>query len=275
MQPLCTCSNTEDFPERASHARKLSLQIPEPQHRPASYASTASSTWSSLPLYSGSEDSVRSSMSSGYISDWSAHDHLRAVSRGRAPWKTDSATWLVTPSPAARRTRRIIEPKKCPACDKSYEKHGNLVNHLMAVHPEHPAARKHNPKDFRNLPTASPDVREDAREPMPPPSYASSVIKGMISDLRASNTGPEEKPLPPVPTKDASKRPLPDSPTSQFGPRAATEPSSEFESEPYATDAVIEDTWSECFNDDLCESVRESLSNHDYHDIVQDMEFLD
>lgn len=82
--PRCETELTV-LPAPKSYVQELSLQIPEPRDRPTSYASTASSARSSLPPYSGSEQSARSSMSSGYISDWSAHDHLRVVSYRRAP----------------------------------------------------------------------------------------------------------------------------------------------------------------------------------------------
>jgi hypothetical protein len=209
------------------HVQKLSLQIPEPQYRPTSYASTSSSARSSLPPYSGSEQSARSSMSSGYISDWSAHDHHRVVSYSRALWEAESAARSLTPSPAVQRARKLVEPLKCPCCPKLYEKYGFLVSHMKLKHPNQPAAQQYIAKEFRDLPTKTSIIADDPRESMPPPS-ASAVTNEATIGLVAFASVAEEKPLPPFPpvhAKEGSKRSLPDSPSSQFGPRMAKRPS--------------------------------------------------
>jgi hypothetical protein len=259
--------------EHAHAGKLLYVQIPGPEHRPPSYSSTTSSARDSLPPYSGSEKSARTSTSSAYISDWPAPDQSRIVSRSSVPWEADYVANPVTPSPAAQRARKIVELRKCPGCDKTYEKYGNLVRHLKVVHPEHPETQKYNLGGSNDLPTNHSGMDLNNTDLMPPPSSALSALK---SAQKGTGLEAAEKPLPPDPPKDSSKRPFPDSPTSQFGPRAATEPATEAESEPYGTSLLtspfVEDTWSNSFHEGICQNILGILSNHDFDNIGLDME---
>ena len=109
---------------------------------------------------------------------------------------------------------------------------------------------------------------------MPPPS-ALSVTNRATSGLVAFCPVPDEKPLPPVPAKEGSKRPFPDSPTSQFGPRTATDPATEAETQSCGAEVAVQDsTWSDCFTSELFEDILGSLSSDDFNDAGQDMEFF-
>ena len=260
--------------EYAHFGKLLSVQIPGPEHRPPSYSSTASSTRDSLPPYSGSEESARTSKSSAYIFEWPAPDQSRIVSRSSVPWEADYVANPVAPSPAAQRARRMVELRKCPGCEKTYEKYGNLVRHLKVVHPEHPETQKHNSRGSNDLPTNHSSIDLNNTDLMPPPSSALSAPKSSQKGMLASGLEAAEKPLPPDPPKDSTKRPFPDSPTSQFGPRAATEPTIEAESEPCSTSPLVDDTWPDPFDEGIFQDILGFLPNHDVNDIGQDMEVV-
>ena len=260
--------------EHAHAGKLLSVQIPGPQYRPPSYSSTTSSARSSLPPYSGSEESARTSRSSVYMSDWPVPDQSRAVNRSSAPREADYLANSVTPSPAVQRACKMIERRKCPGCDKTYEKYGNLVRHLKVEHPDHSETQKHNSRGFHDLPTKQSGFDLNKTDSMPPPSPAVSTPKSAQQGVLAVSLRAAEKPLPPDPPKDGSKRPLPDSPTSQFGPRAATEPAIEGESEPYSTSHLIsplvEDTWSDPFNEGVFQDILGMFPNHDFGNTIQE-----
>jgi hypothetical protein len=214
-------------------------------------------------------------MSSGYISDWSASDHLSAPSHGRAPWEADSATRLLTPSSAVQRARKMVKPMKCPCCNKVYEKYGFLVRHLKVDHLGDPAAQKHISKEFRDLPTRNSNAEEDTRASMPPPSALAATNRA-TSGLVAFCPVPDEKPLPLLPAKEGSKRPLPDSPTSQFGPRVATDPATEAETQSCGAVVAVQDrTWFDFSTSELTEDIFGSPSSHYFNDAGQDIEFFE
>ena len=273
-QRFCSYEQILTVLEHAHAGKLLYVQIPGPEHRPPSYSSTTSSTRDSLPPYSGSEASARTSITSASISDWPAPDQSRIVSRSSVPWEADYVANPVNPSPAAQRARKMVELRKCPGCEKTYGKYGNLVRHLKVVHPEHPETQKHNSRGFNDLPIKDSSIDLNKTDSMPPPSSALSAPKSAQKGMQAFGLEASEKPLPPDPPKDSTKRPLPNSPTSQFGPRAATEPTIEAESEPCSTSPLVDDTWPDPFDEGIFQDILGFLPNHDVNDIGQYMEVV-